>query len=442
VAAKGSAKRLVRFVATSLAVVVLAATPVAASEPDPLWVSPDARGAPVVRLHFFWAEGCPHCHEAQDFLRELEAQAPWLRIESHEITRSGAGRARYKELAARVGEEPRFVPAFFFCGRMLTGFSQAGGSGEALRRDLEACRSRALAREPLASEVAAAGPAPAVRIPGLGHVEADRLSLPVLTVILAGLDAFNPCAFFVLLFLLSLLVHAHSRARILVVGGTFVLFSGLVYFAFMAAWLNAFLVMRELRLVTTLAGALAVAIGALNVKDYLWLGRGASLSIPEAAKPGLYRRMRQLATAAHWPSMLAGTVALALAANAYELLCTAGFPMVFTRVLTLEELPTASYYLYLALYNVVYVIPLAAVVVAFAATLGSRKLGEAEGRALKLLSGLMMLGLGTLLLVAPDRLQNPVWAAGLLAASVATAAALGRATRRWRSSPDRQGKPG
>ena len=91
-----------------------------------------------------------------------------------------------------------------------------------------------------------------------------------------------------------------------------------------------------------------------------------------------------------------------------------------------------AYYLSLVLYNVVYVIPLAAVVVVFAATLGSRKLREAEGRVLKLLSGSMMLGLGLLLLLAPVRLQDPIWAAGLLVGALAATAALVIASRRWR----------
>jgi hypothetical protein len=98
----------------------------------------------------------------------------------------------------------------------------------------------------------------------------------VLTVVLAGLDAFNPCAFFVLLFLLSLLVHAHDRRRMLLIGGVFVFFSGLIYFVFMAAWLNVcFCWLGELRFMTLLAGLLAVSIGGLNVKDFFGLfGRG------------------------------------------------------------------------------------------------------------------------------------------------------------------------
>jgi uncharacterized membrane protein HdeD (DUF308 family) len=111
-------------------------------------------------------------------------------------------------------------------------------------------------------------------------------------------------------------------------------------------------------------------------------------------------------------------VLLAIAANFYELLCTAGFPMVFTRVLTLREADSAAHYLYLGLYNLVYVLQLLLIVIAFVRTLGVRKLSEREGRLLKLLYGLMMFALGVLLLLMPEHLDSPLVAMLLPLAAV------------------------
>jgi hypothetical protein len=172
------------------------------------------------------------------------------------------------------------------------------------------------------------------------------------------------------------------------------------------------------RAVTFIAGAIAIAAAAINIKDFFWFKRGVSLSIPEQAKPGLFTRMRALVRADRLANMIASTVALAVLANFYELLCTAGFPMLYTRILTLRELPAAEYYFYLVLYNVVYVIPLAAIVAAFAYTLGARKLSEREGRILKLLSGTMMLELGMVLILAPTWLDSPWIALILIAAAL------------------------
>ena len=128
----------------------------------------------------------------------------------------------------------------------------------------------------------------------------------------------------------------------LLIGGTFVFFSGLIYFIFMAAWLNVFLWIGELKLITLVAGLVAMVIALINIKDYFWFKQGVSLSIPERAKPGIYQRSRNLLKASSLPAMLAGTAVLAIAANSYELLCTSGFPMVYTRALTLHELSTPA----------------------------------------------------------------------------------------------------
>ena len=418
-----------------------AAAGIARAAPDPqsdeFWYGTAADGSPVVRLYYFYSPTCPHCQAAAPFLDELDARWPWLEVQKYAVKDNRKNARFYYETALSLGTQALSVPGFIFCRQVLIGYDTAETTGAELARALESCHEQRLANPgapaaagagsgagaggagtPLASEPAGT----TVNLPFVGGVDAKALSLPVLTLVLAGMDAFNPCAFFVLLFLLSLLVHARSRMRMAVVGGTFVLFSGLVYFVFMAAWLNVFLVAGELRVVTVIAGLLALTVAALNIKDYFWFKEGPSLSIPESAKPGLFRRMREIVGTGSLGPMLASTVLLAIVANSYELLCTAGFPMVYTRVLTLAGLETWQYYAWLAAYNVIYVIPLLLIVIVFVRTMGARKLTEREGRILKLVSGFMMLGFGLLLLVAPQLLTNPL--ASILVLLVAVGAAL------------------
>lgn len=420
-----------------LAALVLIVLLVPAAFPaDGPWLERDADGSARVNLWFFWSERCPHCREALPFIERLEREVPWLRVRSHELSRDRSNVALYVGMAEALGQEARSVPAFILCGRLLTGYDGPEGMGREILRTAELCRDAAPAGEaavavaPDGTGNPAAVPDAPLRLPVLGEIDPTAVSLPLFTLVIAGFDAFNPCAFFVLLFLLSLMVHARSRARMALVGGTFVFFSGLIYFLFMAAWLNLFLVVGGAPVVTLVAGVVAVLIGLLNVKDWFWYRRGPSLAIPEGAKPGLFRRMRGLLAADNLTAMMAGTVTLALAANSYELLCTAGFPMVYTRVLTLNALDGAAYYGYLALYNLVYVLPLLAIVAVFTATLGARKLSEGQGRALKLLSGLMMLGLGLVMLFAP-RLLDRLWVGlALLCGAVLATVALGMLERR------------
>lgn len=408
--------RLLRLLcALALAAIAAMAT---AAEP-PIWIDHDAAGARRVHLYFFWTRTCPHCQAARPFVDALPARHAWLVVHSHDLTADQDAADRYVTIAESLGEDASSVPAFLFCGRMEVGFDRPETSGRALEDALQSCRQAATGEH--GDPLPGAQPAPGLDLPGFGRMTPDQWSLPVFTLVIAGLDAFNPCAFFVLLFLLSLLVHAGSRARMLFIGSVFLFFSGLIYFLFMAAWLNVFRWLGEIALVTTLAGMLAIVIALINIKDYFWFKQGVSLSIPDSAKPGLYQRVRGLLRADSLPALTLGTIALAIAANSYELLCTAGFPMVYTRLLTLSDLSPWQHYAYLALYNVVYVIPLMVITLIFTYTLGSRKLSEVEGRLLKLLSGIMMLSLGVLLVVAPAALNDLRVALALLTGSVGIA---------------------
>jgi len=238
-----------------------------------------------------------------------------------------------------------------------------------------------------------------------GKFNVSELSLPALTIILGGLDSLNPCSFWVLLFLLSLLLYVQSRKRILLIGGIFIFFSGFIYFLFMSVLVGIFIITGQQPIITIVAGIFALLLGGINIKDFFFK-KGPSLSIPESKKPELFKKMRQVVKSSHFPSMIIGTIMLAIFANTYELFCTLGLPLTFTRILTLYNLPSLQYYLYIFFYNVVYIIPLLIIVLTFAMTFGRLKLTERQGRVLKLFSGLMMFLLGIVLIALPDALTN------------------------------------
>ncbi len=376
-----------------------------------------AVGDRKVIVYFFRGEGCPHCEHEKVFLDALSKKYPRLVINSFEVWRNQSNRSFFQGMTKSAGMKSTSVPVTFIDKEVFIGFS------ENTAKDIEN-RIKYCIENPCIDPVERLNKTfeqevqKTVDLPFVGKVDSSKFSLPVLTVILGGMDSFNPCAFFVLFFLLSLMIHARSRKRMLLIGGTFVFFSGFIYFIFMAAWLNLFMLAGQIIIITTVAGAVALAVAGINIKDFFFFKKGVSLSIPEKAKPKLFERMRNLLKSTSLSSIMAGTVVLAVAANTYELLCTAGFPMVFTRILTLNDLTTLQYYLYLILYNCIYIIPLTIIVLIFTITLGAKKLTEWQGRKLKLLSGLMMFFLGLILLIKPALLNNIFVAAGLLASAL------------------------
>ncbi len=243
-----------------------------------------------------------------------------------------------------------------------------------------------------------------VVLPVFGELDTREMSLPLFTAAIGLVDGFNPCAMWVLMFLLTILAYAKSRLRVLLVGGIFVATSALIYFLFMAAWLNVFLFIGYVQWLRIVIGVVALIAGLINVKDYVWFRKGVSLTLSDEKKDKIIARIRGLTRREAGPALVASTVVLAVFVNLFELACTFGFPAIYTRILTLRELPGSLYYAYLALYCLFYVVPLAVIVGFFAHTMGHAKLSPSVGRTLKLVGGLLMLALGLVLLFAPDLL--------------------------------------
>lgn len=382
---------------------------------------------------FFWGDGCPHCADEKPFLELMKKKYPELEVLSFEVWHSKNNAIKFQNLSSKYGLKATGVPVTFIGTKAIVGFS------ETLKKDIENaiidciknnCPSpldEKIFSEPNQPNISKKdddqvadfkGDDNIIDIPIIGRTDMSKMALPIMTIVIAGLDSFNPCAFFVLFSLLGLLLHAKSRKRMFIIGGVFVFFSGFMYFLFMSAWLNFFLIMGEVAIITSVAGGVSIIIALINIKDFFIFKKGVSLTISDSAKSKLFDRMRKLLKSTSTISMIFGAAILAIAANTYELLCTAGFPMVFTRVLTLNNLPLFEYYMYLIFYNLIYVVPLFLIVLFFTISLGRRQLSESEGRFLKLLSGLMMFGLGITLLIKPSLLNNVLLSSMILLASL------------------------
>lgn len=349
-------------------------------------------GEPVQDLEVFVRAGCPHCEAAKVFLDVLRRERPSLRIAIYDVAENSAARQRLAMLASERGIAHIGVPTFLIGTELIVGFLSAETTGTEIRARLDQRAQGAVL--PTAVE--------SIQTKWFGALRVRDLGLPFFTIAIGLLDGFNPCAMWVLLFLLSLLVNLQDRQKMALIAGTFVLVSGLVYFAFMAAWLNMFLLIGLSRPVQVGLGGIAIFIGAVNMKDFFALHHGITLSIPESAKPGLYARVRGILQTEHLAGAIAGIVVLAGLVNLVELLCTAGFPALYTQILTMQQMPSWEYYGYLGLYNLAYIFDDSLMVMIAVVTLSRRKLQERAGRWLKLVSGIVMAGLGGLLLMKPN----------------------------------------
>jgi len=242
---------------------------------------------------------------------------------------------------------------------------------------------------------------------------AKQFSFPVFTFIMGLLDGFNPCAFAVLAILLSLLVYAQSKKKMALIGIIFILTSSFMYFLFIIILLTlrAELLGAYKGPIRIVVGMIALTAGAINIKDFFFFKKGLSLTISKEKMGKIMQKMRDIVnevkeakTKKSLFMAIIGTIILAAFVNLVELGCTLILPIQYIEVLitnygTQVALP---HYLYIAFYCVVYVIPLFVILGSFLYTFKSERMTETKGKLLKLISGLVMLGLGLILLFKPE----------------------------------------
>jgi len=358
-----------------------------------------------VTVNFFYSTTCPHCTAERQFLAKLEQRYPEIEIKQYVINKK-ENVELFEKIAKEHGATTQWVPATFICDDYIVGFIDEETTGKEIEEKIKNCLEHGCAHpnEYDHENGCVEDKKNIIPVPILGEIDLAKTGLPLLTIVLGFLDGLNPCAIWVLCFLLTLLIYAKSRKKMFLIGSIFIAASGIVYFLFMAAWLNFFLIIGFVDILRIIIAFIAIIVGIVNMKDFFFFKKGISFTIPERFKPKLFEKMRNLVKEEATLAIIIGTVVLAFAANSFELLCTFGFPAIYTRALTLHNLPTFTYYFYLALYNIVYVMPLFIIVLIFTSTMGARKFTEKHGKILKMISGILMFTLGLILLIKPEML--------------------------------------
>lgn len=347
-----------------------------------------------VPVDFFYSATCPFCAQEKVFLQGLKEKYPDIQINEYEVTQSPENQAKLKDFYERYGvpeQEQGYVPVTFTSLKYFVGFNESIGN------DIESCLETCL------SGGGTVAPQK-FKVPLLGEIDAQNISLPLLTVVLGTLDGFNPCAMWVLVVLVSLMLATKSRKKIALVGGTFIFAEGLLYFLFMSAWLNALLFISFVSFTRILVGLLGIAFGIWRIRDFMNWKPGVCKVTDEKSKGKILERMKNILKPSSLPTTVLGVVALAFGVNLIEFFCSAGFPVIYTRILAAQGIGTLQHYLYLAFYTLFYMLD-DFVVFGFAFfTLSRFNFSEKYNRYSTLIAGILILILGALLIFKPELL--------------------------------------
>ena len=379
-----------------------------------------------VDVYLFWRDGCPHCDRAIEYLHRLEADQPQVRLHEFEVSRNAANRAALIAYADKRKVEDLAVPFTVVGDEILVGWGGEEFSGVPLKARIQACSRIAcadslgpmlreaglLAGRAGATKVEGEAPAAAavsrrsalpetIRLPFAGELRLATLSLPVLTVLLGGLDGFNPCAMWTLVLLIGLLLGMKDRARMWILGSAFIGASAAVYFLFMAAWLNALLLIG---MVVWVRALVALGAGFYYLREYCVNPEAVCKVSGAESRRRVTERMRSLVAERRFWIALGGIVALAFAVNLIEFFCSAGLPAVYTQVLALSQLPAWQYYAYLTLYIFVFMLDDLIVFAVAMKTLEVAGMTTRYVRLAHLVGGVALLAIGALLLLRPELL--------------------------------------
>jgi len=359
-----------------------------------LLVRPEAEkltGDGSIVVEVFHLDTCPHCHEQAAFFNKIIDQHD-IKIIYHDFSTPAAQRLAQQ-----------YVEKFNITRSIGTPFTVIGDDYN-IGFDTEETTGQLLIAMIEAEDVGNTSNEFTLDIPFIGSLNALDYSLPTLAIVLGAIDGFNPCAMWVLVYLITVVATLKDRRKIWLLVGSFVAASGILYFLFMTAWLNVFLFLGFMKPVTIIIGMLAIGFGLYNLKEF-FSKKEIICKVGDAKEKK--KTMDRIQKLVHSPltwTTVGGMIVLAFIVNSLEFVCSAAIPAVFTQVLAISGISTLEHYGYILLYTLFFMLD-DLIIFSLAVFAINSTLGQKYVRQCKLIGGVILFGLGIVLAFAPHLLQ-------------------------------------
>jgi len=377
--------------------------------------------------YVFKSATCPHCNAQRTFLDALDEQHERFGVRYFEVLETSEHHDLLRSMAEAFDIDPGSIPMVFIADSVWIGDSARIRQEIAARIDdclsAECPDARALAEQRSVARLPLSAPGDRmIRLPWVGDIDLGIQPLVVSTAIIAFVDGFNPCSLWLLTMLIALVIHSGSRRRVLLVGSVFLVTTATVYGLFMVGVFNVLVYAEYLPWMYWVVALFALTFGLVNIKDYFWFRRGFSFTIDDRHKPGIFRRFRELIAGGRSPAALAGaTLVMALGIALIELPCTAGFPVIWSGLLSAHDVNPVAFAGLLAVYLAIYLLDELVVFGLAAVKLRIDRFEERQARVLKLVGGTVMIALAVVLIVEPDIMSDVGPALGVFLVAFAAA---------------------
>lgn len=390
----------------------------------PLNVSAEGR---KINIHLFYGEGCPHCAHEMEFLSEYLKDNDNVELFTYEVWYDRHNQELLAEVQKQMGTSSSGIPYTVIGKKVISGYSDSvqstikdtveyylneENSYKDYAGEITGYTNRA--RNQITEPIDGSDPGEdnnineEVTVPVLGKINAKSVSLPLLSVVLGFVDGFNPCAMWILIFLITMLFNMKDRKKMWILGLTFILTSGIVYLAFMLAWLNLATFISKISFIRLLVAFVAIIVGIINVSKYISSmnkkDEGCDV-VTKNDRKKIINKIKSITTEKKFAAAIIGIIVLAASVNIIELMCSIGIPLLFTQILAMNDLSNVSYIIYMLIYILFFLIDDIVVFIISMVTLKVTGLSTKYTKYSHLIGGIIMLLIGVLLIVKPEILM-------------------------------------
>jgi hypothetical protein len=386
--------------------------------------------AKTVDVYFFRGDGCPHCAAEEKFFKSYLKNNKDVVLHEYEVWYNSDNALLFKEVCSLFDRTCSGVPYTIIGDEVIVGF-QEDITDEEIKSYINIYRNKDYkdrvktfietgekiekkveekAKEEKKKETKKEDKNSKISFNFLGKkrtIDTKEVSLPVVATILGLVDGFNPCAMWILLFLITMLFNMKNRKKMWILGIIFILTSGLVYLAFMLAWFNIATFVTKMKYIRFIVAIIALVAGILNMNNYI-----KSLSkddgcevVDEKKRKTIINSIIKITSNKKFILAVLGIMLLAASVNLIELMCSIGLPMIFTQVLSMNDLSTFKYVLYMFIYIFCFLLDDIIVFTISMITLKATGISTKYTKYSHLIGGLIMILIGILLIVKPEILM-------------------------------------
>ncbi len=374
---------------------------------------PNVKAEENLKFYLFYQESCPHCHDEMEFINSIKDEYPTVDFVFYEISLNEMNYNFYNKVLNKTKINANGVPFTIIGTDYYVGFNEEISKNivESLNKFLEIGTVDVISMvkndEDLSDIKYNQNVNENMSLPIIGEIDAKKVSLPLISIFIGMIDGFNPCAMWVLLFLIGMLFNMKDKKKMWILGIIFLTTSAIVYLFIMMAWLKVALSFNTVLWLRILIALIALIAGGTNIISYLKNIKkddGCKI-VDEKKRKKIFSKIKKITLEKRLILSIIGIITLAISVNLVELACSAGLPLMFTQILSFNNLSMFEYMFYMFLYILFFLIDDIVIFVVAMKTLSIKGISSKYGKYSNLIGGIIMILIGILMIFKPEWLM-------------------------------------